>query len=204
MKQLISRNFVSVTENFSLFDSRHYVSKLPRFLLFPPFVNCGFPLVVENDALYFFYFLVHQKETTVKNGVLWKFLFSIHHHELNKILYFGIDTKSIGALQEIFQSLRNEIQGRMSSTEFWHLLEEKNKGEGLRRFKVNLSPLSSSSWNARRCFISLGKSSFGIKRRRQQRNCSTSIMAFALLVATKDGGDSVSDFVIGVNLIKIA
>ena len=29
-------------------------------------------------------------------------------------------------------------------------------------------------------------------------------MAFALLVATKDGGDSVSDFVIGVNLIKIA
>ena len=83
----------------------------------------------------------------------------------------------------------------MSSTEFWHLLEEKNKGEGLRRFKVNLSPLSSSSWNARRCFISLGKSSFGIKRRRQQRNCSTSIMAFALLVATKDGNDSVSNFV---------
>ena len=83
----------------------------------------------------------------------------------------------------------------MSSTEFWHLLEEKNKGEGLRRFKVNLSPLSSSSWNARRCFISLGKSSFGIKRRRQQRNCSTSIMAFALLVATKDGNDSVTDFV---------
>ena len=83
----------------------------------------------------------------------------------------------------------------MSSTEFWHLLEEKNKGEGLRRFKVNLSPLSSSSWNARRCFISLGKSSFGIKRRRQQRNCSTSIMAFALLVATKDGNDRVSNFV---------
>ena len=67
--KLISRNFVSVTENFSLFDSRHYVSKLPRFLLFPPFVNCGFPLVVGNDALYFFYFL-HQKETSVKNGVL--------------------------------------------------------------------------------------------------------------------------------------
>ena len=30
---------------------------------------------------------------------------------------------------------------------------------------------------------SLGKSSFGIKRRRQQRNCSTSVMAFALFVA---------------------
>ena len=29
-------------------------------------------------------------------------------------------------------------------------------------------------------------------------------MAFALLVATKDGNDSVSDFVIGVNLTKIA
>ena len=79
---------------FALYES--------RFLLFPQFLNCALPLVVENDALYFFYFLVHQKETSVKNGVLWKFLFSIHHHELNKILYFGIDTKSIGALQEIF------------------------------------------------------------------------------------------------------
>ena len=47
---------------FALYES--------RFLLFPQFVNCGFPMVVENDALYFFYFLVHQKETTVKNGVL--------------------------------------------------------------------------------------------------------------------------------------